>query len=91
MQEWRDCLCDRLLERAANNPSSHWLLKGNTALEQLFAFRDPPQQPYSSFPELIQAMRKDEWGYSDFIVELLLKIQGEIFCWDSNGTVTHTT
>ena len=87
MQEWRDHLCDRMEIRARNNPS-YWLARGNCALEAVLMRQG--RQQYQNFGTLIQAMRSNQWGYSDFIVEFLLDCQGEVYCFSHAGPVAHT-
>ena len=88
MQEWRNALCDRLAEKAAETQSSeYWLKRGNDALKETLIARQ--KETYSSLESLLDAMRKDEWGYGDFITAFCLEIQGEVFCWHPNGDVSH--
>ncbi len=62
-QEWREVLSSQLEERAAqakDGEDDNWFLA--RANQQL-------RTNYSSFGNLMENMRKNEWGYSDFITE----------------------
>jgi hypothetical protein len=73
--------------KAQSNPS-YWLSRGNVALEAVLMRTG--RQAYQSFGTLIQAMRSSEWGYSDFVVEFLLEVQGEAYIFSHNGPATHS-
>ena len=76
------------MEMKALDYPSYWLSSCNVALEAVLMRAGKPA--YQSFGSLMHAMRSSEWGYSDFVVEFLLEVQGEVYIFSHSGSVAHT-
>lgn len=78
MQEWRNRLCDRMEQKAADH-GFDLLNRGNDALEYILAAQE--KQPYTSLESLMSDMRGTQWGWSDFIQEFAEDMEAEVYCF----------
>lgn len=84
-KQWRQELVDRLEElvKAEPHKEQYHLGSGNAGLEDLLweeevnknGKRVRKQKLYSTFKHLMEDMRNNQWGYSDFITEFSLRMK----------------
>jgi hypothetical protein len=99
-QQWRQGLVDHLEGLVAVEPhrESHYLGRGNTALEDLLWVSRydkktgklvRTQQLYRTFHDLMQAMRGGQWGYTEFILEFSLLTKLAVVTFDPSGRAAY--
>jgi hypothetical protein len=95
-KQWRQQLVDHLEALVAVEPhrENHYLGRGNAALEDLMWVTRYDkqsgkwvriQQWYNTFHDLMQAMRRGQWGYTDFILEFSLLTKLAVITFDPSG------
>jgi hypothetical protein len=94
--QWRQSLVDRIEGLVAAEPhrEHHYLGRGNACLEDLLWVTKfdrqagkvvRSQRRYETFHDLMQAMRKGQWGYTEFILEFSLHTRLAVICFDPSG------